>query len=130
MTNHGKLLTKHKVTWFVFHLELTLALPRSIEINGTKISFHRNIFLSQYCVSKCHVWIRPKMSQLWWQKPDPHPTGERSNRKSTLCWIHADQTNCHFRFEYSDSRENGSAIVQFLLCSEKYGVSRIDDNFY
>ncbi len=43
MTNQGKLLTKHKLPSFVVRLELTLALPWSIEINGSKISFYRNI---------------------------------------------------------------------------------------
>jgi hypothetical protein len=35
-----------------------------IEIHGSKISFYRNIFLSQYCVPKCLVWIRPKCNHL------------------------------------------------------------------
>jgi len=60
MTYQGKLLMKHKVPWFMICLELTLALPWSIEINDSKISFYCNIFLSQYCASKCLVWIRPK----------------------------------------------------------------------
>jgi hypothetical protein len=36
MTKQGKLLTKYKVPWFVVRLELTLALPWSLEINGSK----------------------------------------------------------------------------------------------
>jgi len=39
MTNQGKLLTKHKLPSFVVRLELTLALPWTIEINGSKICF-------------------------------------------------------------------------------------------
>jgi len=31
-----------------------------IEIDGSKLSFYRNLFLSQYCASKCLVCIRPK----------------------------------------------------------------------
>jgi len=49
--NHGKLLTKHRVPWFVVRYELTLAY---------RDPWRKNIFLSQYCVSKCLVWIRPK----------------------------------------------------------------------
>jgi len=56
MTNQGKLLTKHKVPWFVVHLELTLALRWLIEINGSKISFYHTIFLSKYCVNKALSW--------------------------------------------------------------------------
>jgi len=39
MTNQGNILTKYKVPWIVVRLELTLALPWSIEIHG----FYRNI---------------------------------------------------------------------------------------
>jgi len=35
--------------WFI------KSLPWPIELHGAKISFYRNIFLSQYCVSKCLV---------------------------------------------------------------------------
>jgi len=59
MTNQGKLLTKHRVPLFVVCLELTLALPWSIEVSGSKIFFYRNIFLLKYCKSKCLVLIRP-----------------------------------------------------------------------
>ncbi len=55
LTNQGKLLTKHKVPWFVIYYELTL-VNRS---QCLKIYFICNIFLSQYCASKCLVWIRP-----------------------------------------------------------------------
>jgi len=43
VTNQGKLLTKHKVPWFVVRLELTLALPWPLDIHGSKISFYLNI---------------------------------------------------------------------------------------
>ncbi len=36
------------------------SLPWPLNIHGSKIYFYFNIFLSQYCASKCLVWIRPK----------------------------------------------------------------------
>ncbi len=50
MANQGKLLTKHKVPRFVVSLELTLALPWSIEINGSKI-----FFIAILCVKMSRV---------------------------------------------------------------------------
>jgi len=38
---------------------LYVSLRSLLEIHGSKIYFHRNIFSSQYCVPKCLVWIRP-----------------------------------------------------------------------
>jgi len=35
-----------------------LTIP-NLEVYASKISFYRNICLSQYCASKCLVWIRP-----------------------------------------------------------------------
>jgi len=43
-----------------FQRKVTKSLPWPLDIHGSKISFYRNIFLSQYCASKCLVWIRPK----------------------------------------------------------------------
>jgi len=61
--NQGKLLTKictryitsfRRLPWFL------KSLPWPLDIYGSKIYFYRNIFLSQYCASKCLVWMRPK----------------------------------------------------------------------
>jgi len=61
MINQGKLfnLCFVYVPWFIFFVK---SLPWSLDIHGSKLSFHRNMFLLQYCVSKCFVWIRPKRS--------------------------------------------------------------------
>jgi len=53
--NQGKLL----VPWFWF----VKSLPWPIEIDGSELSFYRNIFLSQYCASKCLVCISPYVDQ-------------------------------------------------------------------
>jgi len=58
----GKLLTKHKVPWFVVCLELTSANRNQWlkNIFFIAMSFYCNIFLLQYCVQKYCVWIGPK----------------------------------------------------------------------
>jgi hypothetical protein len=43
--------------WFIY-------LP--LDIHDSKIYFSCNIFLSQYCASKCLVWIRPKGDFFIW----------------------------------------------------------------
>ncbi len=50
MSSQGKLLTNHKSRFFMFCKEITLA-------NWNQ--WIKNKFLSQYCPSKCLVWIRP-----------------------------------------------------------------------
>jgi len=56
-TNQGKLRKECNVPW-------DKSLPWPLDIHGSKISFYRNIFLSQYCASKRLVWIRPKVLRL------------------------------------------------------------------
>jgi len=53
-TNQGKLSTKHKVPlWFI------KSLPWPLDIRGSKLSFYRNIFLSQYREQKYLLCIGP-----------------------------------------------------------------------
>jgi len=57
LTNQGKLLTKQLSTLICGSLRATLA-NRSQCLENIFLSQY---FLSQYCASKCLVWIRPKI---------------------------------------------------------------------
>jgi len=57
LTSQGKLWKKHTLIFLK-------SLPWLIEIHGPKIYFYRKVFLSQYCVRKCLVWIRPKRTGM------------------------------------------------------------------
>jgi len=74
MTNQGKLLMKHEVPWFFVFLELTLALPWSIEINGSKISFYC-VKMSRVKKSKRHLFEQ-KLTFCgpikWWKYVYPY----------------------------------------------------------
>jgi len=61
MTNQSKLLMNHESRYLMFFKSLPWL---DIEIHGSKIFFYHNIFLFQYCVPKCLVWIRSKAAEL------------------------------------------------------------------
>jgi len=44
--------------WFV------KSLPGPIEVDGSKLSFFRNVFLSQYREQKCLMWNGPKQNRI------------------------------------------------------------------
>jgi len=68
-TNQGILCFIKSLPWLV------------IKIHGSKIYLNRNIFLSQYCVQKCLVWIRPYVS------PCGKFKGRLIGRPQTSHWI-------------------------------------------
>jgi hypothetical protein len=43
-----------------FDLFFVKSLPWPVDIHDSKLYFHRNIFLLQYCVLKCLLSIEPK----------------------------------------------------------------------
>jgi len=76
LTNQGKLFKRHTLIWVLFmYLDLIFfvkSLPWPLDIHGSKLSFYRNIFLSQYHVQKYLVyrpWLlifRIERLHLWW----------------------------------------------------------------
>jgi len=57
-----------KINIFNSHRKIKILDEKCIFI---AISFYRNVFLSEYCASKCLVWIRPYRVKFFWKKLEP-----------------------------------------------------------